>query len=145
MKKVEIFLYNMYFMHGGVMKKNITTIIGIIYCFLFVLILILANTGNLNLNVIMTIPYYDKIGHIIIYGLLSVFIHHFVGRKSVQLIFTIPKGPAFSIILSTLEEFSQTFFSARTFSYQDLFASILGIIIFYHAVKVLENKFVRSV
>ena len=96
-------------------------------------LVILADTGNLErpMRVISDFPYGDKFGHFILYGLLN----FFVTRAFLSSLPFRTRGWAtlsIGLILSfviTLEEFSQKFFASRTFSYLDLFASLLGVFV----------------
>jgi VanZ family protein len=99
--------------------------------FLFiVVIVILADTGNLPhpVNAIYRIPYGDKFGHFILFGLLN----FFVTRAALSSLSSHrPIRVALSVgltlaLLIALEEWSQKLFPVRTFELLDLFASCLG-------------------
>ncbi len=73
----------------------------------------------------------DKLGHFILYGLLNFFI-------TLTFIRALPNRDASRVALSvglilalivTAEEFSQQFFSARTFDLVDLAASFVGLLV----------------
>ena len=76
-------------------------------------------------------PNGDKLGHFIIYGLLNFFITRaFLSSlpSRTRGWVTLSIGMILSFII-TLEEFSQKYFASRTFSYLDLFASLLGVLV----------------
>ena len=75
------------------------------------------------------IPYFDKVGHFFIMGLISLCA---VAGLAHRLPFP-PWRSSFIVmgcvfLLSTIDELSQAFIPSRTFSFADLTASILGII-----------------
>ena len=76
-------------------------------------------------------PNGDKLGHFIIYGLLNFFITRaFLSALPIRRSgwATLSVGLILALFVA-LEELSQMFFSARTFSLLDLTASLLGIIV----------------
>jgi polysaccharide biosynthesis protein VpsQ len=105
-----------------------------IFFILFILlIIILADTGNLGiLAFIYRIPFADKVGHFILYGILTLLINLTLFRsmphqKRVKLAAI---SGLILIALIGIEELSQRSFSNRTFSLEDLSASYLGVVFF---------------
>ena len=103
-----------------------------LFALFIVLIIILADLGKLGPLVIMRIPYADKVGHFILYGILALLINLTLfrsvpreRRKRVAWISSLILA-----LLIGLEEFSQQYFANRTFSLIDLSASYLGVIVF---------------
>lgn len=102
-----------------------------IFC---VAVIILADSGNLPrpIRAIYDFPNGDKIGHFILFGLLT----FFITRAFLSSFPSKPRGwVALSIglilaLLIGLEEFSQKFFPARSFNFIDLLASYAGIFAF---------------
>jgi len=101
---------------------------------LFILIIIiLADTGHLGmLGRVYDIPYGDKVGHFVLFGLLcfvvnlSVFEGHPLADKKRLTVVT-------SLILACLigfEELSQAFFPRRTADIFDFLASCMGVTFF---------------
>src|SRR5512139_1778561 len=111
------------------MLKWLTILFGLF----ILLVIILADTGNLGiLSHIYRIPYADKAGHFILYGILALLINLTLfrslpsqSRKRVAVVC----GLILSLLIG-LEEFSQQYFADRTFSLMDLGASYLGVISF---------------
>lgn len=105
----------------------------ILFAIVIILIIVLADVGKLGiLGFVNRIPYGDKIGHFILYGILTLLIDPTLLRS-------LPHRSSKSIVLSTglilailisLEEYSQQFFANRTFSLLDLAFSYLGVIFF---------------
>lgn len=100
-----------------------------------IFILIVIALANLNafppfIRNLYDFPNGDKLGHLILFGLLNFFITSaFLSR------FTLNRGrAALSVgfilaLVVTAEEFSQQFFSARTYDLLDLTASYIGLVI----------------
>ncbi len=105
----------------------------ILFTLFIVLIIILADTGNLGiLAILYRIPFADKLGHFILYGILILLIN-------LTLLRSIPSGRRSGIVLLSgltlalligIEELSQQYFSNRTFDLVDLSASYLGVFFF---------------
>ena len=105
---------------------------AVLFTIFIVLVIILADRGMLGpIHFIYDFPYGDKAGHFILYGLLDFFITLAflrslprLDRKLVAL--------SISLILAVLigaEEYSQKFFSTRTFDLIDLTASYIGLVV----------------
>lgn len=110
----------------------------VLFVLFIILIIILADTGNLDiLYRINRIPYADKAGHFILYGILALLIDltlfrslppersRGTSRKRVAVL----SGLVLALLIG-LEEVSQQYFADRTFSLMDLGASYLGVISF---------------
>ena len=83
------------------------------------------------INAIYDFPNGDKVGHFVLYGLLNFFITRaFLSALPTRRggWVTLSVGLILALFVA-LEEFSQMFFVARTFSLLDLTASFLGIVI----------------
>ena len=83
------------------------------------------------INAIYDFPNGDKVGHFVLYGLLNFFITRaFLSSLPTRRgsWATLSVGSILALFVA-LEELSQMFFSARTFSLLDLTASLLGIIV----------------
>ncbi len=105
----------------------------IFFALFIVLVIVLADTGNLGiLNRINRIPYADKVGHFVLYGILALLVNLTLFRslpaRSRKWIAVI-SGLTLALLIG-LEELSQRSFSTRTFSLADLGASYLGLIFF---------------
>ena len=102
--------------------------------FVFIVgLVILADTDQLPVFIqsAYDFPNGDKLGHFILYGLLNFFITRaFLTSlpSRTRGWVTLSIGMILSFII-TLEEFSQKYFASRTFSYLDLFASLLGVLV----------------
>ena len=107
--------------------------ITILFALFIVLIIVLADNGRLGiLKVVNQIPYGDKAGHFILYGILTLLIDLTLFRsfpfQSPRRV-TVISGLMLALLIG-IEEFSQQFFASRTVSFQDLFAGYLGVIFF---------------
>jgi polysaccharide biosynthesis protein VpsQ len=110
----------------------------VIFAFLFTLfivgVIILADMNSLPpiIHGLYRFPYGDKVGHFILFGLLTFFITRaFLATQPTR-----PRGwvaVSIGLILAPLiglEEWSQQFFSVRTFDLLDLLASYAGVAAF---------------
>ena len=98
-----------------------------------ILIIILADLGQLGfLKILNQIPYFDKIGHFVLYGILTLLLDLSLTRAlpnpNRKLI--ILRIASILALLIGLEEYSQQFFAKRTFDLVDLTFSYLGVIFF---------------
>ena len=103
------------------------------FALFILLIIILADLGKLGiLRVIHQIPYGDKAGHFILYGILTLLIDLTLLRSrpdpSRQLI-VVRCGLILALLIG-LEEFSQQYFARRTPDMVDLLFSYLGVTFF---------------
>ena len=104
-----------------------------LFTLFIILIIVLADQGNLRiLKVVNEIPYGDKAGHFILYGMLTLLLDLTLMRSLPN---RSPKRVVVSIglilaLLIGLEEFSQKYFPSRTFDLIDLTFSYLGVIFF---------------
>lgn len=88
--------------------------------------------NNLLPRDLKAIPYYDSIGHFVLFGIYAFLAQiAFKGKK----FFHIPIGSGLIALYATLDEFIQKFSPNRSFYLWDLFFSLLGILVatyFYH-------------
>ncbi len=107
--------------------------ISILFFIFIVAIIILADNGSLPpfIRPIYDFPNGDKLGHFILYGLLNFFITY-------TFLSALPSKPRSWVTLSVgltlafgiaLEEYTQRYFSTRTFDLIDLLASFLGVLV----------------
>jgi VanZ family protein len=107
--------------------------IAILFSLFILLIIVLADLGKLGiLGFLNSIPYADKAGHFLLYGILTLLLDlNFIrarpdlSRRSIVL-----RIASILALLIGIEEYSQQFFASRTFSLLDLIFSYLGVIFF---------------
>lgn len=107
--------------------------LAILFALLIALIIVLADTGNLGvLGFINQIPYGDKAGHFILFGILALLLDltflRSLPNRDPRLV-ALSSGLILALIIG-VEEYSQQFFTSRTFSLLDLVFSYLGVIFF---------------
>lgn len=107
--------------------------LAILFTLFIVLIIVLADRGQLGLlGFLNRIPYGDKIGHFILYGILTLLIDLALFRSlpdpSRRLL--VLRVALILALLIGLEEFSQQYFPNRSFDLVDLAFSYLGVIFF---------------
>jgi VanZ family protein len=97
------------------------------------LIIILADLGRLGiLELVNRIPFGDKAGHFILYGILTLLLDVTLIRvltKHSPRLLVLVMGLILALIIG-LEEYSQQFFAKRTFDLVDLGFSYLGVACF---------------
>jgi polysaccharide biosynthesis protein VpsQ len=108
--------------------------LAILFTIFILLVIVLADAGILNRYVgfIYKIPYADKAGHFILYGILTLLIDLalFQARPDQSKIrLAVLCGLVLAFLIG-LEEFSQRFFSSRTSDLVDLTFSYFGVVIF---------------
>ena len=105
----------------------------ILFTLFIILIIVLADMGRLGiLDLVNRIPYADKAGHFILYGILILLIDLTIFRSlplQSRKWVTVISGLTLALLIG-LEEFSQRNFSNRVSSWSDLTASYLGVIFF---------------
>ena len=112
--------------------------LAILFALFIILIIVLADTGRLGiLYEINRLPWGDKVGHFVLYGILVLLIDLALFRslppspslRQSRMRVAVISGLILALLIG-LEEFSQRNFSNRTFSLMDLTASYLGVIFF---------------
>jgi VanZ family protein len=96
-------------------------------------IIVLADTGLLPdmLHSLYDFPNGDKLGHFILYGILSLLLNlAFLSRPGVNPTRTLWTVSLILSILIGLEEWSQSLFDSRTMDIVDLLASYAGVTVF---------------
>lgn len=81
---------------------------------------------------VKSIPYYDSIGHFMLFGLLGFFAEMaFQGLKKKMFGITLPVGSILIASYAFIDESLQVFSPNRTFDLHDLALGLLGILFFY--------------
>jgi len=115
--------------------------ISVLFFVFIIAVIILADIGSLprSITALYDFPNGDKLGHFVLYGLLNCFItiaflsshlsKHFDALSAASRGWvTLSIGLTLALLIA-LEEYSQKFFSTRTFDLIDLFASYLGVVV----------------
>jgi len=105
-------------------------------------ILYMANTNQhtMYFEIVQQTPYGDKIGHVVLFGLLTLFINLVTIGKSVCISsVNIYTGTVLVTVFVTFEEMSQLFFTSRTFDLLDYAASLIGVLMFSGITYLIEN------
>lgn len=108
--------------------------LAILFTLFILLIIVMADAGILAqyLGFLYLYPYGDKVGHFVLYGilafLLDLALFHSAPNQSRKSL-AVKCGLILALLIG-IEEFSQQFFSNRTFDLVDLACSYLGVIFF---------------
>jgi len=108
-------------------------ILTILFALFIVLVIILADMGKLGILHMLTVHNLDKVGHFLLYGILTLLIDLTLLRSQRfnlnRRLLVLRVALTLSLVIG-LEEYSQKFFSHRTFDLVDLAFSYLGVIFF---------------
>ena len=121
------------------MKSNILKVTLPLGFFIFISsIIFIADNANYNfaLRWVGAIPYGDKIGHATLYGVMAMFLNYGLSYRKVK---GLQLGAVLVLTFAIIEEFSQIYIPSRTFDLYDVFADIVGVIIFSLLIK-KENR-----
>ncbi len=117
---------------------------AVLFGVFIVAVIVLADTRHLGfLGRLYDFPYGDKVGHFLLFGLLSLLVNLAVlERWRESEAWHVVLGVSLILVgLIGLEEFSQRFFPARTSSIWDLTASYLGVALFaWAALRIAGTK-----
>lgn len=103
-------------------------------------IMLLADLGMLK-TFILAHPPYDKLGHFMLYGIASFLSHRAINRRFLVIFgVSIPLGPFIFSHFTALEEILQSTLPNRSASFEDFFASMTGIILFYWIGEKFDKK-----
>lgn len=72
------------------------------------------------------IKYGDKIGHLVLYGLLGMFLNIALRNRMIHNT-KLPLGSVIVLIFAIAEEFTQLAFETRTFDYIDMLCDVIGL------------------
>lgn len=105
---------------------------AILFSLFILLIIVLADAGLLSRHLIFlhNLPFGDKLGHFVLYGILTLLINLSLFRSRPlqdRRGIAVKAGLVLALLIG-LEEFSQQFFSRRSFDLLDLTFSYLGLI-----------------
>ena len=108
--------------------------LAVLFTLFIILIIVLADAGILKnyVGFIYDFPYGDKAGHFILYGILTLLINLALFRSypdQSRLRLAVRCGLTLALLIG-FEEFSQRYFSTRTFDLVDLTFSYLGVAFF---------------
>lgn len=107
--------------------------ISMLFFVFIIAVIVLVDNGSLprSIRTIYDFPNGDKLGHFILFGLLNFFVTYAFLPSNLSRSrgwVTLSVGLTLALFIA-LEEWSQQFFSTRTFDLIDLFASYLGVVV----------------
>ena len=108
--------------------------LAILFTLFILLIIVLADAGVLShyVGFVYELPWGDKAGHFILYGVLTLLINLAIFRARPdqnRIRLAVKLGLTLALLIG-LEEFSQLYFSNRTFDLVDLSFSYMGLLCF---------------
>jgi polysaccharide biosynthesis protein VpsQ len=121
----------------AVKPRSPMKIAALLYAIAFLVTLVLAYTGNLPPQ-LQQIPYHDKIGHVILYGVATYLGHTLLGYRRLRNGF--PIFPIVFAIFTIVEESFQGLSPNRSLDSIDLIASLFGIALGYQLAEKGQKK-----
>ena len=77
------------------------------------------------------IPFGDKFGHIILYGMLAFFLNYALGFRIIRKFgLNLQTGALWVLAFAFFEECTQVFFPSRTLSLADAICDVIGVVLF---------------
>lgn len=116
----------------------------VIYLLIVAGIILVADTKSTSyvLGFVGDIPYGDKIGHFVLFGVLAFLVNFTFGMRNFYFgRFGYLVSSLIVMIGITIEEFTQIFMRGRTFSWLDLFCGYAGIVVFGELARVVYRRF----
>lgn len=103
---------------------------ALLFLVFILLVILAADTGSIPplLHAVYDFPYGDKVGHFILYGTLAFLLARAFPRGINLGRLFLPYAILALVVFAAAEEYSQRFFSTRTFDLVDLTFSCLGIL-----------------
>ena len=107
-----------------------TKIAAVLFLIFMLLVIAAADSGTLitQIRALYNFPYGDKLGHFVMYGILSFLLASAFPRPFSWGRLSVPIVMLVLLIFSTTEEYSQRFFATRTADGIDMICSWLGIL-----------------
>ncbi len=96
-------------------------------------VIFIANTQKNHIIFVWmeNIPYADKVGHVVLYGILALLLNIALRYKSIYIFgFNMQIGALIVLTFAGLEELTQYFIPNRTLDIYDFLADIAGVILF---------------
>ena len=110
--------------------RKIIVIVAIVFILFIARIIFLADTGGSSIffDLVKALPYGDKIGHLCLFGSLTLVLNWACGFRAFKLgRWPVYYGTLLVSVFVLLEELSQGFFPTRTLDITDLMADAVGI------------------
>jgi VanZ family protein len=114
-----------------------------VYVFILAVITFLADWNGTAylLDLVMYVPFGDKIGHFLLAGIFSFLLNMVLGARKVSLgRIRYLTGSLIVLMIVTIEEISQIFVGGRTFDWSDLFFDYLGVYLFGEIARVICRR-----
>lgn len=112
------------------LKKHFPTALFLLF-FAFICYVIYAadtNNGFWLMKLAKSVPQGDKIGHLLLYGVLGVFLNLAMHNRMIRNT-NIPLGSVIVLVFAISEEFTQLAFETRTFDFVDMLCDVIGLTI----------------
>ncbi|WP_421871742.1 VanZ family protein [Marinoscillum sp.] len=114
------------------MKSGQVRVLPFLFFFLFIGYIIYAadaDNGSWLIETAKTIKHGDKLGHFLLYGILSFLLNVALNHRKISSI-RVPIGSILVLAFALIEEFTQLAFASRTFDWVDMLCDVVGIGLF---------------
>ena len=100
------------------------------------------NSTNLFLTSIEDIPFQDKIGHFVLYGMLAFLLDFALRNKNWKVFkWSFPASILLVLTFALVEEVSQYWIPVRYFDFLDVVADTFGVVVFVLLARYYQRKF----
>lgn len=128
------------------MKENKRWVYGAIVAMIFLISVSVLAYLKLVPTEIKAVPYYDSIGHFVLFGIFGFLVEMALRGKKYKLFrLFFPLGATLVALFATVDEILQIFSRNRTFDLHDLGFGLLGITMSYFLAKKLRDQDVKIV
>ena len=110
-------------------------------------IIYMANMGinSIFFQLVRGIPYGDKLGHFIIYGVLAMLFNLAINCRTFRFCHVSWQMGGFLVFtFAFIEELTQYFFPSRNLDYVDLLANLIGILLFNYLSRRIKKKYLAE-
>lgn len=112
---------------------KLISLLSVMFLGFIIWIIYLANTAQNSVffELVASIPFGDKLGHFLLFGLLTLAANFVFKLKKITLFsINIYAGSVIVFFFALIEELSQHFIASRTLDANDFIADIIGIVVF---------------
>lgn len=90
-----------------------------------------SGSGSIFVSIIKHLPYGDKLGHVLLYGVLTALMITALKFRTLSLFNrSVQLGSVLVLSFAFIEEITQLFQANRTFDMYDLYSDIIGVFLF---------------
>ena len=116
---------------NNIQPQKFINVAFVFYALFIIFVMVIAYNGMVP-NILVKIPFYDKIGHFLLIGFSSYLLNIVLNRHKIKFKnFSITTAPFLVLVFFSIEECFQLLSPVRTFDLTDLLSDFLGVYFFY--------------